>query len=73
MNLLFSRKGKLRKEFDEKLVSLIKETKDDLQNAKIIEDLSDDYNPEVEAQRKIAESVHFYLYKEARIRKVIIK
>ena len=71
--MLFSRKGKLKKEFDQKLVLLLKETKDDLNNAKVIEGLSDDYNIEVTAQRKIAESIYFYLFKEARIRKVVIK
>ena len=71
--MLFSRKGKLKKEFDEKLVSLIKETKDDWSNGKAIEELSDDFNQHIIVQRKIAESIHFYLFKEARIRKVIIK
>jgi len=71
--MLFSRKGKLKKEFDHKLVLLLKETKDDFNNAKVIEELADDYNIDVTAQRKIAESIYFYLFKEARIRKVIIK
>ncbi|QCR30727.1 YaaL family protein [Lysinibacillus sp. SGAir0095] len=71
--MIFSRKGKLKREFDEKLVNLIKETKDDWSNAKVIEDLVDDYDLEVIAHRKIAESVHFYLFKEARIRKILIK
>ncbi len=71
--MLFSRKGKLKKEFDHKLVLLIKETKDDLHNAKVIDELSNDYNIDVTAQRKIAESIYFYLFKEARIRKVVIK
>ena len=71
--MIFSRKGKLKREFDEKLVDLIKETKDDWNNAKVIEELVDDYDLEVIAQRKIAESVHFYLFKEARIRKILIK
>lgn len=71
--MIFSRKGKLKREFDERLVNLIKETKDDWSSAKVIEDLVDDYDLEVIAQRKIAESVHFYLFKEARIRKILIK
>ena len=71
--MLFSRKGKLKKEFDEKLVQLVKETKDDLQNAKVFEELIDDYNLDVLAQKKVAESIHFYLFKEARIRHVLIK
>ncbi len=71
--MFFSRKGKLKREFDEKLVQLIKETKDDFQHAKTLEELIDDYNLDVIAQRKAAESIHFYLFKEARIRRVIIK
>lgn len=71
--MFFSRKGQLKKEFDDKLVRLIKETKDDYRNAKVMEELMDDYNLDVIAQRKMAESVHFYLFKEARIRRVIIK
>ena len=71
--MLFSRKGKLKKEFDDKLVSSIKETKETLQNAKVIEGLTDDYNLDVIAERKKAESIHYYLYKEARVRRVLIK
>ena len=71
--MFFSRNGQLKKEFDDKLVRLIKETKDDYHNAKVMEELMDDYNLDVIAQRKMAESVHFYLFKEARIRRVIIK
>ncbi|MCY9545430.1 YaaL family protein [Lysinibacillus xylanilyticus] len=71
--MFFRSKGKLKKEFDDKLVNLIKETKEDLQRAKIIEELLDDYDLEVIAQRKAAESIHFYLFKEARIRRVLIK
>ena len=71
--MLFSRKGKLKKEFDEKLVSSIKETKEELQSAKAIEGLMADYSLDIIAERKKAESIHFYLYKEARIRRVLIK
>ncbi|WP_264990492.1 YaaL family protein [Lysinibacillus piscis] len=71
--MFFRRKGKLKKEFDDKLVNLIKETKEDLQQAKIIEELQDDYDLSVIAQRKAAESIHFYLFKEARNRRVILK
>lgn len=71
--MFFSNKGKLRKEYDEKLVQLVKETKEDFNNAKVIESLMDDYNLNAIAQRKATESVHFYLYKEARIRRIMIK
>ena len=71
--MFFRSKGKLKKEFDEKLVHLLKETKEELQQAKVIEELLDDYDLELLAQRKVAESIHFYLFKEARIRRVLIK
>ena len=71
--MFFRSKGKLKKEFDDKLVHLLKETKEELQQAKNIEELLDDYDLELIAQRKVAESIHFYLFKEARIRRVLIK
>lgn len=71
--MFFRSKGKLKKEFDDKLVDLLKETKEELQQAKIIEELLDDYDLELIAQRKLAESIHFYMFKEARIRRVLIK
>lgn len=70
---MFRRKKKLKREFDERLIQLIHETKEDWNNAKIIEDLLDDYDLDVIAHRKITESIHFYLFKEARIRKILIK
>ena len=62
--MFFSRKGKLKKEYDERLVQSIKMAKDDL---------NDEVNLDVLVQAKTAESLYFYLLKEARIRKVMIK
>ncbi|WP_075620479.1 YaaL family protein [Paenisporosarcina indica] len=70
---MFFKKAKLKKEFDAKFVSLIKETKAEWQQARVIEDMLDDYDLSVIVQRKIAESKHFFLYKEARIRKILLK
>ena len=70
---LFFRKGKLKKEFDEKFVELMKATKDDWQQAMVIEGHLNDYDLDAIAKRKIAESVHFYLYKEAKVRNIVIK
>lgn len=69
---MFFRKVKLKKEFDDKLVALIHGTKEQWQQAKVIEELADDYDLDYFVTRKIAESIHFYLYKEARIRKVML-
>ena len=70
---MFFKKAKLKKEFDQKLASLMKETKEEWQQAQVIEGLADDYDMSVITRRKIAESKHFFLYKEARIRKILIK
>lgn len=51
----------------------MQETKEDWNNAKLLEELTEDYNLDVIAQSKIAESIHFYLFKEARIRKIMLR
>lgn len=65
---MFNRNRKLKKEFDDQLRSLMIETKEDWQRAKEIEAYLNDYDQEIIVQRKIAESKHFYLYKEAKER-----
>ncbi|HLG27051.1 YaaL family protein [Paenisporosarcina macmurdoensis] len=70
---MFFKKAKLKKDFDAKFVSLMKETKEEWQQAQNIEALIDDYDLTIIVQRKIAESKHFFLYKEARIRKILLK
>jgi hypothetical protein len=70
---MFFRKGKLKKEFDEKLIRLIKDTNEDRKNAQVMEEFLDDYDLAVIAQRKITESKHFFLFKEAKIRKILLK
>ncbi len=70
---MFFQKDKLKKEFDQQVIALIKATKQDWQQAQLIEDYLNDYDLEAVAKRKIAESIHFYLYKEARVRNVKLK
>ena len=65
---LFRRKHKMKREYDEKLRSLLHDTREEWERAKTIEKTADDMNQEVTIRRKIAESTHFYLYKEAKIR-----
>ena len=67
---MFKRKSKLKREYDERLHSLMMETKAEWEKAKVIEQHLDDYDQEVIIRRKIAESKHFYLYKEAKARKL---
>ena len=70
---MFFQKDKLKKEYDQQVIALIKATKEDWQQAQLIEDYLNDYDLEAVAKRKIAESIHFYLYKEARVRNVKLK
>ncbi|MBE1557042.1 YaaL family protein [Sporosarcina limicola] len=65
---MFDRKRTLEKEFDNRLRSLMMKTKEEWEQAKEIERYLNDYDQEVIARRKIAESKHFYLFKEARAR-----
>ena len=70
---MFFKRAKLKKDFDAKFITLMKETKEEWQQAQTIESLIDDYDLTVIVQRKIAESKHFFLYKEARLRKILLK
>ena len=67
---MFGSKRKLKQEYDEKLRSLMMETKEEWEQTRLIEKHLDDYDQEVFIRRKIAESKHFYLYKEAKVRKL---
>lgn len=71
--MVFSKKGKLKKEFDEQFGALMKDTKEEWHQAQLIENYINDYDLNAVAKRKMAESIHFYLYKEARIRNIILK
>ncbi len=67
---MFGRKIKLKNEFDERLRTLMLETKEEWERARENEKYLNDYDQEVMAQRKIAESKHFYLFKEAKARRL---
>ena len=71
--MLFSKRGKLKKEFDEQLIRQFIETKQSWKKAQSLEELSDDYDLFVITERKIMESKHLFLLKEARSRKVKIR
>lgn len=65
---MFRRKSKLKREFDDKLRSLMIDTRDEWEQAKFVEGHLDDYDQEVFIRGKITECKHFYLYKEAKVR-----
>ncbi|MGN7410566.1 MULTISPECIES: YaaL family protein [unclassified Sporosarcina] len=70
---LFRRKHKLKREYDEKLRTLMVDTREEWEQAKSIEKYADDFDQEIVIRKKIAESNHFYLYKEAKIRNLGIE
>lgn len=67
---MFRKNKKLKKEFDEQLHSLMMTTKKEWEQAREIEQYLNDYDQEVIVRRKIAESKHFYLFKEAKARRL---
>lgn len=67
---MFGRKRKLKMEFDERLRILMLQTKEDWERARENEKFLNDYDQEVIVKRKITESKHFYLFKEAKARRL---
>ncbi len=49
------------------------DTREEWEQAKSIEKYADDFDQEIVIRKKIAESNHFYLYKEAKIRNLGIE
>jgi hypothetical protein len=71
--MFFRRKGWLRKEFDEKLLSCMDEYKKDWQQQKALLEKSFDPSEEVICQTKLAEVKYFFLLKEAKQRNITLK
>lgn len=67
---IFRRKKKLKQTYDEALRTLMNETREEWENTKLIESHLMEYHSAIDVQRKIAESKHFYLYKEAKARRL---
>ncbi|WP_342527440.1 YaaL family protein [Chryseomicrobium sp. FSL W7-1435] len=70
---LFSRRAKIKKEFDARFIRLLEETREDWHTAQAVEAHLDDYDLDAIAKRKTLESIHFYLYGEAKRRQVVYK
>ena len=71
--MFFKRKGWLRKEFDEKLLTQLQEYKEHWQEKKQLLDKSFDPSEEAICQTKIAQAKYFFLLKKAKERDVSIK
>ena len=71
--MLFQRKGKLRKEYDQKLLKDIEVMKVNWFNHKSLIDTSYDPSFDTITKAKLSELKYYYLFKEARKRKITIK
>ncbi|MGG1401166.1 YaaL family protein [Bacillus salipaludis] len=71
--MFFRRKGWLRKEFDEKLITQLNKFKENSQQQKILLEKCFDPSEEVICQTKIAEAKYFFLIREAKQRNVSLK
>ncbi|WP_404406584.1 YaaL family protein [Jeotgalibacillus malaysiensis] len=71
--MLFRKKGKLKKEYDDRLVQLMQQAREEWQQQKNLSNLSFEKSPQMLAEEKMAEARYFYLFKEARHRKIVIK
>ena len=70
---MFQRKRKLRKEFDQKLLEDIEKMKVNWFNHKSLIETSYDPSFDTISQAKLSELKYYYLFKEARKRKIKVK
>jgi hypothetical protein len=70
--MFFRRKGRLRKEYDEKLLAQLNRYKINWQQEKLLLEKSFDPSEEVVCQTKIAEAKYIFLLREAKQRNVKI-
>jgi len=70
--MFFWRKGRLRKEFDEKLLTQLNRYKTHWQQEKLLLEKSFDPSEDVICQTKVAEAKYIFLLKEAKQRNVTL-
>lgn len=71
--MFFRKKKWLRKEFDHKLLTQLNSMKANWNNQKQLVERSFDPSEEFITEAKIAEAKYFFLFKEAKHRKITIK
>ncbi|MBT2681110.1 YaaL family protein [Bacillus sp. ISL-35] len=71
--MLFRKKKWLRKEFDQKLLGQLNSMKMNWNNQKLLVERSFDPSEEFITEAKIAEAKYFFLFKEAKHRKITIR
>lgn len=71
--MFFRRKGQLRKEYDERLITQLTKYKESWQQEKMLLDKSFDPSEEVICLTKIAEAKYIFLLREAKERNVTLR
>jgi hypothetical protein len=71
--MLFRRKGKLRKEYDDKLIAQLDQLKSEWMTKKSLVEKSFDVSGEFIAEAKLAEAKYFFLFKEVKGRKITLR
>ncbi|MFC6465085.1 YaaL family protein [Marinilactibacillus sp. GCM10026970] len=67
---LFKRKSKLKKQYDDRLLSLMNRQKEAWEDSKVMEEIIVEEHPRLKAERKLAQAKYFYLFKEAKVRQI---
>jgi len=67
---LFKRKSKLKQSYDQQLVDLIRRQRKQYEAYEKLEAVVVDDQPEWQAHYKLQKAKYYYLFKEARIRKI---
>lgn len=67
---MFSKRKKLRKEFDQRLLQLMEKTQKDWLSLAELERLSYEKNEELQLQTLLAKAKYFFLFSEAKRRRI---
>ena len=71
--MFFRKKGRLKQEYNEKLLEQIQTVQADWINKKRLVERSFDPSMEIQIDAKLAEAKYFFLFKEAKERKITLK
>ncbi|WP_066371690.1 YaaL family protein [Neobacillus fumarioli] len=71
--MFFRRKGRLRQEYDQKLLTLLTKFKEQWNQEKVLLEKSFDPSEEVICQTKIIEAKYFFLLREVKQRNITLK
>lgn len=71
--MLFRKKDRLKKEYDQKLIDQLSRLKNSWDNQRYLAENSVDPAEEIICQAKLAEAKYFFLFKEAKARNITIK